>query len=51
MRYFFVFLSIIAVWVAILAIAALVSSIDGFTLYFCAVVVTLTLFFIGFYRK
>lgn len=51
MRYFFVFLAITAVWVAVIAIAALIPSARGISLYFSAQVLTVFMFFIGFYKK
>jgi len=51
MKYFFVFVAIAVVWTAILAIALLVPENHGFTLFLSAQILTVVLFYIGFYRK
>lgn len=50
MRYFFVFLAIAVVWLAIITIAAIAPG-SGMMLYFAAQLITVTLFFVGFYSK
>lgn len=50
MRYLFVFLAIAIVWFAIITIAAIVPE-NGTMLYFAAQLMTITLFFVGFYSK
>lgn len=51
MRYFFVFIAILVVWIGIIAMAAVLPSGSNFSLYFAAQALTLILFLIGFYRK
>ncbi len=51
MRYFFVFLSIAAIWGALLMIAAFIPTARGIGLYVTGQVLTIFLFLIGFYKK
>ncbi len=48
MRYAFVFVSIVAIWLAMLLLVN--TSIDPLFLYICVLVLTLVLYFIGFRR-
>jgi len=50
-KYSFVFLSILVIWVAVLIIAGAVSSDQVRQLYLAAQALTVILFFIGFYRQ
>jgi len=47
----FVFLAIVVVWAAIIAIAVVLPGANGFTLYIAAQTLTLMLFYVGFFRK
>ncbi len=51
MRYFFVFIAISIVWLAVITIAAIVPNTRSLGLFLSAQVLTLTLFLIGFYKK
>lgn len=51
MRYFFIFVTIIVVWAAIAALAALVPSSRSLNLFASAELLTIVLYYIGFYRK
>ncbi len=51
MRYFFVFAAIAAIWLAVIIMAVSIHSGNTFTLYFVAQILTVALFFIGYYRK
>lgn len=50
MRYGFVFVSIFAIWVAVIAITAVVSDFPAQTAHLLALIATLILFVIGFRR-
>lgn len=45
------FMAIVVVWAAIIAIAVVLPNASGFTLYFAAQTLTLMLFYVGFFRK
>ncbi len=51
MRYLCVFLSIVVVWTALIALALVVPAASHFGLYAVAQCLTLVFFYIGFYRK
>lgn len=51
MRYLFVFLSILVVWTAMIALALVVPTASHFSLFLVAQCLTLAFFYIGFYRK
>ncbi len=51
MRYFFVFLAIAIIWLAVITMAAIVPGVQTLGLFFAAQTLTLILFIIGFYKK
>jgi hypothetical protein len=52
MRYLFVFLAIIAVWIGVICVSTLPQTTDSrFSLYIAALAGTVTLFLIGFWRR